>query len=119
MVSGEQDFVRLQDLPERGIASVARRRLGTQLGVRRDGDDQRDEFDLQRLRDPAALLAPARRIRMELMVDVRGAHAVVRAIGDGARQRMQQDGGIEPAAERDAQLGASPGNQAFYAGKQC
>ena len=53
------------------------------------------------------------------MIDVHGAHAVVRAIGDGARQSMQQDGGIEPAAERDAQLGASPGNQAFYAGKQC
>ncbi len=53
------------------------------------------------------------------MIDVRGAHAVVRAIGDGARQSMQQNGGIQPAAERDAQLGASPGNQAFYAGKQC
>jgi hypothetical protein len=53
------------------------------------------------------------------MVDVGSTHAVVRAIGDGTGQRMQQDGGIEPAAERDAQLGASPGNQAFYAGKQC
>ena len=53
------------------------------------------------------------------MIDVRRPHAVVRAIGDGAPQRMQQNSGIEPAAERDAQLGASPGNQAFYAGKQC
>jgi hypothetical protein len=53
------------------------------------------------------------------MIDVHGAHAVVRAIGEGPGQRMQKNSGIEPAAERDAQFGASPGNQAVYAGKQC
>ncbi len=118
-MSGEQDFVRLQDLPERGVAGFARRSLGAQLGIRRDSDDQRDELDLQRLRHAAALLAPARRIRMQLMIDVRGTHAVVGTVGDGASQRMQQDGRIEPAAVRDAELSAGAGNQALDTGKQC
>jgi hypothetical protein len=89
VMRGQQDFVRLQDFPERRVARVASGRLDAHLCACRDADDQWDELDLERLRNPAAPPAPARRIGMQLMIDMRGAHAVVRAVRDGAGDSVQ------------------------------
>jgi hypothetical protein len=55
---------------------------------------------------------------MQLMVDVCDPHAVVRAIGDCAGQRVHENRRVEPAAERDAELRAGSRNEALDAGEQ-
>ena len=62
------------------------------------------ESDTQFARDIAAMPCPLPGLRLQLMIDMNGAHAQVRSASHGTREHGEKNGRVEPAAESDAQF---------------
>ena len=101
-MADQEIFARAQHLGESIVASVTCRSFETNFADARDIDAHGREFNLQRLRLTGAVLAPERRVCMQSMIDMNGAHAIAVRLGREASERMQQHRGIKPAAEGNA-----------------